>query len=202
MGGAAAGPTSSTTKRLAQLVALSWSAKRKEGDSFTLPAQFAFGHDGAHSGYVVPLNAAIRFARQFQMNPIKLALLFLLCALTTHAQLAVTVSPVRITGQKAVVTLAMTNNLATPVESARAVCFLLDDHGEMVGQSAKWVIGGTKNRAPLLPKAGTTFNFVVTSPRVLGATNLTAQISFSRVALTGQPSPDPKAVVTVQNASP
>jgi hypothetical protein len=129
--------------------------------------------------------------------------LFLLCGLTVHAQLAVTVSPVKVAGQKAVVTLAMTNYLAAvPVESARAVCFLLDDHGAMVGQSAKWVIGGTKDRAPLPPKAGTTYNFVVTSPRVLGATNLTPKISFSRVALTGQPSPDPKAVVTEQSVSP
>jgi hypothetical protein len=131
-----------------------------------------------------------------------LLLIFALCAIAVHAQLAVTVSPVKVTGQKAVVALSMTNNLAVSVESARAVCFLLDDHGTMVGQSAKWVIGGTKDRAPLPVKAGTTFNFVVTSPRALGATNLTAQISFSRVALMGQPSPDPKAVVTVQNVNP
>jgi len=62
--------------------------------------------------------------------PLKFLSFFLLCSLTVQAQLAVTVSPVKITGQKAVVPLAMTNNLAESVESARAVCFLLDEKGK------------------------------------------------------------------------
>lgn len=136
------------------------------------------------------------------MSPVQLAPLFLLCALATNAQLAVTVSPVKITGQKAVVTLSMTNIFAVPVESARAVCFLLDDHGTMVGQTSKWVIGGTKDRTPLPAKAGTSYNFVVTSPRVLGATNLAPRINFTRVVLADQSSPAPKTVVTVQNINP
>ena len=133
------------------------------------------------------------------MNPIKLSLLFLFCALTAQAQLAVTVSPVKITGQKAVVLLAMTNNLAESVESARAVCFLLDDQGKMIGQSTKWVIGGTKDRPPLQPKSGTTFNFVITSPQPLINTNLTAQVSFSRLVLEGEKLANPKTDVQIQN---
>ena len=117
--------------------------------------------------------------------------------LTAQAQLAVTVSPVKITGQKAVVLLAMTNAIAESVESARAICFLLDEQGKMVGQSAKWVIGGTKDRPALPPKSGTTFNFVVTSPQPFTNTNLTARISFSRVVLDGGKQADVAKAVTI-----
>ena len=134
------------------------------------------------------------------MNPIKLSLLFLFCALAVQAQLAVTVSPTKITAQKAVVLLAMTNNLAEAVDSARAVCFLLDDQGKMVGQSSKWVIGGTKDRPALQPKSSTTFNFVITSPQPFATTNLTANVTFSRVVLTGQKLANPETNVKIQNA--
>jgi len=132
-----------------------------------------------------------------QMNPIKHLSLLILCAFPIQAQLAVTVSPVKITGQKAVVPLAMTNNLSDPVESARAICFLLDDQGQMVGQSAKWVIGGANDRAALQPKAGTTFNFVITSPQPFTTTNVIAKISFSRVVLAGNKLADVKRDVRV-----
>jgi hypothetical protein len=105
--------------------------------------------------------------------------------MSVSAQLAVTVTPPKVVGQKAIVSLAMTNNLADKVESARAICFLLDAQGKMVGESSKWVIGGTKERPALAPNKGTTFNFVVSSPRQFATTNLTAKISFSRVVLDG-----------------
>jgi len=107
------------------------------------------------------------------------------CAFTASAQLDVTVLPVKLAGQKAVLQLAMTNNLADPVESARAVCFLVDGQGRMVGQSTKWVIGGTKDRPPLPSKSGTTYNFVISGPEPFVATNLTAKVSFARVTLGG-----------------
>ncbi len=113
------------------------------------------------------------------------------------AQLAVTVAPPKVIGQKAIVTLALTNQLATKVESARAVCFLLDEQGKMAGQSTKWVIGGTKERPPLAPKSGTTFNFVVTSPQPFTTTNLTAKVSFSRVVLDGGKLADVRQDVSV-----
>src|SRR5665213_816965 len=109
--------------------------------------------------------------------------LVLFCTVTVQAQLAVSVSPPKITGQKAVVTLAMKNGLAEKVESARAVCFLLDEQGKMVGQATKWVIGGTKDRPALEPKGKTTFNFVITSSQPFTTTNLTAKVIFSRVIL-------------------
>jgi len=131
---------------------------------------------------------------------IKIPLCFLLvCTITTSAQLAVTVSPPKIIGQKAVIPLTLTNNLTEKVESARAMCFLLDDQGKMVGESTKWVIGGTKVQPPLEPKSGTTFNFVITSPQPFTTTNLTAQISFSRVLLEGQKIANPKTDVQIQN---
>ena len=107
----------------------------------------------------------------------------LLSVVTTKAQLTVTVLPPKVTGQKAVVELAMRNNLADKVESARAVCFLLDEQGQMIGQSTKWVIG--QNKIGLEPKGETTFNFVITSPQPFTTTNLTAKVSFSRVVLDG-----------------
>ena len=115
----------------------------------------------------------------------KIALCFLsLCAITASAQLAVTVSPPKVTGQKAVVPLAITNNLAEKIESARALCFLLDEQGKMVGQSAKWVVG-SKGQTALEPKKGTTFDFVITSPQPFASTNLTAKVNFTRVILAG-----------------
>jgi hypothetical protein len=116
------------------------------------------------------------------MKPIvRLLTLLLLCSNTIQAQLAVTVSPPKVVGQKAVVQLKLKNDLATKVESARAVCFLLDDQGKLAGQSTKWVIG--QNHTSLEPKGETTFNFVITSPQPWPTTNLTAKVSFTRVSL-------------------
>ncbi len=55
-----------------------------------------------------------------------------LFAITASAQLTVTVSLPKITGQKAIVQLKMKNNLTNKVESARAVCFLLDEQGQII----------------------------------------------------------------------
>jgi hypothetical protein len=115
-------------------------------------------------------------------------LLSLFGALTAHAQLAVTVSPVKIAGQKVVVPLALKNNLSEKVESARAVCFVLDEHGKMVGNVSRWVIGGQAEpaaNAGLAPGATNAFNFVITSDKPFATTNLTAKVSFSRVVLEG-----------------
>jgi hypothetical protein len=119
----------------------------------------------------------------------------LLCAASATAQLAVTVTPPKVVGQKAVVQLKMKNGLGDTVKSARAVCFLLDDQGKMVGQSTKWVIG--QNHTSLESKAEATFNFVVTSPQPFTTTNLTAKISFSRVVLDGDKLADVTKAVSV-----
>lgn len=109
-----------------------------------------------------------------------------LCAATfVKAQLAVTISQPKITGQKAVVPLAMKNNFSQKIESARAVCFLLDEQRKVVGQSTKWVIGGSQNKPGLAAGATNAFHFVVTSDKAFTATNLTVKISFSAVVLEG-----------------
>lgn len=120
------------------------------------------------------------------------------CAGTIQAELAVTVSPPKITGQKAVVPLALKNNFSEKIESARAAVFLLDDQGKMVGQSTKWVIGGS-NTNGLAAGATNAFHFVITSDKPFTTTNLTTKVSFSRVVLEGGKLADAAKEVQVQN---
>src|SRR5208282_2080870 len=124
----------------------------------------------------------------------------LLCAVSASAQLAVTVTPPKIAGQKAIVQLKMKNNLTNKVESARAVCFLLDEQGKMVGQATKWVIG--QNKTGLEPKGETTFNFVIANPRPFLITNLTAKVNFSRLILEGEKTVNPNKEVTIEQELP
>ena len=128
------------------------------------------------------MNVAVKNLN-LKMKTMKILACLFLGVLTTQAQLSVTVSPPKITGQKAVVPLALKNNFTNTIQSARAACFLLDDQGKMIGQSTKWVIG--QNKTGLEPKGETTFNFVITSPQPFTTTNLTAKVSFSRVVLDG-----------------
>lgn len=126
----------------------------------------------------------------------KLPYLILICAATAQAQLVVTVRPPKVAGQKAVVELIMSNNLTNKIESARAVCFLLDEQGNMIGQSTKWVIGLKKT--VLESKGKTTFNFVIANPNPFETTNLTAKVSFSRLVLEGGKLGDPNKQVVVE----
>lgn len=99
------------------------------------------------------------------------------------AQLTVTVSPPKVAGSKAVVPLAMKNSFVEPIESARAVVFLSDENGKVVGQATHWVIGGDATRPALSAGATNVFHFVLTSDEPFTTTNLTAKVSFSRVVL-------------------
>jgi hypothetical protein len=128
-------------------------------------------------------------------------LFILLCTMSVTAQLDVIVSAPKITAQKAIVKLTMKNGLAETVESARAICFLFDNQGKLVGESAKWVIGGTTNRPALEPKQEISFNFIITSPRPFETTNLTAKASFSRLILEGGKSVNPNKEVTIVRQS-
>jgi hypothetical protein len=129
---------------------------------------------------------------------IRFSLLFLFFTMAAQAQLTVIVSPVKIAGQKALVPLTLANHLSTKIESARAVCFLLDDQGVMVGQSIKWVIG--ENKTSLAPGGTNTFNFVISSPQPFTTTNLTAKVSFSRVVLDNGRPADVRQSVSVTQA--
>jgi hypothetical protein len=115
--------------------------------------------------------------------PLLITLLF--SPFSILAQLAVTVSPPKIEANRAVVPLVMKNNFTEKVESARAIVFLLDDQGRVIGQSTKWVIGGSSNK-PGLPAGGTNaFFFVIQIAKPFTTTDLTSKVTFSRVVLEG-----------------
>jgi hypothetical protein len=122
------------------------------------------------------------------------------CPLLAGAQLAVTVTPPKVTGSKAVVKLELKNTFAEKVESARAVCFLTDEQGKVVGHATQWVIGGTKDRPALEPGATNAFNFVIATDRAT-TTNLTARVQFSRVVLEGGKLADATKQVSVTPAT-
>jgi len=122
----------------------------------------------------------------------------LLCFGSAQAQLATTVSPPKVTGNKAVVPLAMNNNFGQKIESARAVVFLLDEQGKMVGQATRWVIGGSPDKPGLAAGATNVFNFVITIDKPFPTTNLTTKVSFSRVVLEGGKLADVKKDVQIQ----
>lgn len=117
------------------------------------------------------------------------------------AQLIVSVPPVKVTGQKAVVRLGLKNELAETIESARAVVFLLDAQGKMVAQTAQWIIGGgTKDRPPLDPKKESTYNIVLTTSN-LTSTNLTAKVQINRLLLKDGKTADLNQSVRVQEVA-
>lgn len=97
--------------------------------------------------------------------------------------------------------MAITNNLHESIESARAACFLFDGTGKVVGESSKWIIGGSKDQPKLAPKTGTTFNFVITSSQQFTTTNFTAQLSVSQLVLQGQKLANPKTEVEIKSVN-
>jgi hypothetical protein len=131
-------------------------------------------------------------------------------ATTASAQLAVTVSPLQVTGQKAVVPLSFTNGLPEKITSARAALFLLDEHGKMLGQATHWVLGAeagaasasTVDKSGLPPGATNAYHFVVTAIKPLTSTNLTAKVQFTRIVLEGGKLADINKDVTIRTGAP
>jgi hypothetical protein len=87
-------------------------------------------------------------------------------------------------------------SLNAKIDSARAVMFLLDDQGKVVGQATRWVIGGTKDKPPLAPDAKTTYNFVVPTDKPFTKT----KVSFNRVILEGGKTVDLSKDVSMEDA--
>lgn len=87
------------------------------------------------------------------------------------------------------------------MESARAVCFLLDEQGKMVGNPLNGSSAAQKNRPALSSKAGTSFNFVITNPQPFATANLAAKVSFSRMVLDGSKLADMRQSVNVTTAA-
>lgn len=130
-------------------------------------------------------------------------LLFYLLGLTAvHAQLAVTVSPPKVVGQKAVVPLALRNGFSEKIESARAVVFLIDEQGKAIGQpTTHWVIGGAQNKSGLASGGTNAFHFVIASEKPFSTINLTAKVQFSRLVLEGGKVADVNKSVQIEHVS-
>lgn len=126
--------------------------------------------------------------------------MILLFSMTTRAELLVIASAPKSVGKKVVVKLKLMNSFPEKIESARAVAFLLDEKSKMVGQSTKWVIGGTKANPALESGKETTFNFVLHNEKP-SATNLNWRIGFIRVVLEGGKLADPNKQVIIQGQS-
>jgi len=120
-------------------------------------------------------------------------------SLTVRADLVVKVDEPKTVAQKTVIKVDLKNAFPEKIESARAAIFLLDEHGKIVGQSTKWVIGGTKANPGLDAGKEMTFNFVVQAQRPIVTTNLTSKITFSRVVLEGGKLADPTKQVRIIN---
>jgi hypothetical protein len=136
-----------------------------------------------------------RFPVIAKMKPL---LLLLLGTTTVCAQLAVTVTPPKLTGQKALVKLDLVNRLGEPVESARASVFLADPEGKVVAQGTRWVIGGGDANRPALAVGATNhFHFVVNAERPFSTTNLTPRVVFTRLVLPNGKVADPVKDVAV-----
>jgi len=136
-----------------------------------------------------------------------LQFIFLLLAVASaNAQLTVTVSLVKVAGQKAIVPLKMRNAFPEKIESARATAFLLDGQDKVVGQATQWVIGGTKDRPALGPDKETTFHLVVERRGTKGKGQtapppVKAKVAFTRLVLEGGKSVDPSKHVQIQQGS-
>lgn len=131
----------------------------------------------------------------------RVILIYLLGLMVANAQLTVTVSPPKVVGQKAFVALAMRNGFSERIDSARAVVFLLDEQGKMIGQATHWVIGGSPDKPGLAARATNAFHFVVASDKPFAATNLTAKVSFSRLVLEGGKVADVAKNVQIEHAN-
>jgi hypothetical protein len=133
-------------------------------------------------------------------------LLLVMLTVTAQAQLTVTVSPPQVTGDKAIVPLGLKNTFGQGVTAARAAVLLLDEQGKMVGQSAKWVIGGASQpangtKAALAAGGTNTFNFVITATKPFTSTNLTAKVVFNRILLADGKLADASKDVQIQPAA-
>jgi len=79
----------------------------------------------------------------------------------SQAALLITAENPKEYGQKSILKMELQNTYAEPIESARAVVFLMDDTGKVVGQQTRWILSGTKDKPALASNAKSTFNFVV-----------------------------------------
>jgi len=121
----------------------------------------------------------------------------LLSTVFAKGELSVMISPPKIVGQKADISMEFRNSSNKKVESVRAVTFLLDENGKVVAQATRWIIGGGqvgKSSSDLPANTTRTVHFVVPSDKPFATTNLTTKVNFTRVVLEGGQILDPKEV--------
>lgn len=135
------------------------------------------------------------------MNPLLIAMFLLLSVMGAQSQLHVFQSSPKLTGQKALVKLALKNDLPNTVQSARAAVFVLNQKGEMLGEGARWVIGGDGKTNGLAPGATNQFFFVVNLVKPVTDTNVTARIHFNKLLLEGGKQGDVKKDVVITPAT-
>jgi hypothetical protein len=75
-------------------------------------------------------------------------------------------------GQKSILKMELQNTFSEPIESARAVVFLIDNNGKVVGQQTRWILMGTKDKPALAVNAKRTYNFVIQSEKPYSKTKL------------------------------
>ncbi len=142
-----------------------------------------------------------RTNRQILSKPLKCSLwiavvtfVMFLTSSSAVAELRVSVEEPKRSGEKSVIKLELANGFPEAIESARAVVFLLDATGKVVGQSTRWIIGGSPNRNSLPPSASTNFNFIVGDDKAF----TTTKVSVTRVVLAGGKLADVSKTVVVQ----
>lgn len=113
------------------------------------------------------------------MRNISLGILLFVTGFSAHGALVVKIAEPTTVSSKTAVKLTIKNTFSERVESARATVFLLDSQEKVVGQTVKWVIGGSKDRPPLKADSETTFNFVITDAKPFSK----MKVMFNRVIL-------------------
>jgi len=98
---------------------------------------------------------------------------------SNNAALTIDVAAPKVTGQKAVIEVAMKNTYAQKIESAKATIFLMDAAGKVLSQKSGWMIGGSTNRPPLAPDHQSKYYFVLPA----GVTFRKANLMLNRVVL-------------------
>jgi hypothetical protein len=126
----------------------------------------------------------VRFPSQFSLRVIKKhvmknfigLILFWMILIhlpeSSQGALLVNVNAPKDYGQKSILKMELQNTFTEPIESARAVVFLMDDSGKVVGQQTRWILNGTKDKPALGPNAKSTFNFVVQSEKPFTKTKI------------------------------
>lgn len=140
----------------------------------------------------------------YMNQTIRLILFFAVAVLLStaaRAQLTVEVSRPKVASRKVVVPLAIKNGFTESISSARAVVFLLDDQGKIVGRDTRWLIGGGKDLPALAPGATNAVNFVVSADKPITTTNLTARVSFTRLVLESGKQADISKAVTIRSVA-